>query len=76
MHQADEDLPTLGYVEPYEGESISHYLGCLRRFKANNLCSAYSLGKLAELGANVEISEIALSAIAIRSDLLHEVLPE
>jgi hypothetical protein len=51
MQKVDESLPRLGYVEPYEGESISHYLGRLRRFKANSLPSAYSLGKLARLGA-------------------------
>jgi hypothetical protein len=50
MQKVDESLPRLGYVEPYEGESISHYLGRLRRFKANSLPSAYSLGKLTELG--------------------------
>ena len=49
----DKGLPKLGYVEPYEGESISHYLGRLRRFKANSLPSAYSLGKLAGLGATL-----------------------
>jgi hypothetical protein len=37
MQEVDESLPRLGYVEPYEGESISHYLGRLRRFKANSL---------------------------------------
>jgi hypothetical protein len=51
MQEVDESLLRLGYVEPYEGESISHYLGRLRRFKANSLPSAYSLGKLAALGA-------------------------
>jgi len=50
MQEVDESLLRLGYVEPYEGESISHYLGRLRRFKANSLPSAYSLGKLTELG--------------------------
>ena len=53
MQEVDEGLPRLGYVEPYEGESISHYLGRLRRFKANSLPSAHSLGKLAGLGAIV-----------------------
>jgi len=43
----------LGYVEPYEGESISHYLGRLRRFKANSLPSGYSLGQLIGVGSAV-----------------------
>ncbi|MEP0795112.1 TniQ family protein [Trichocoleus sp. DQ-A3] len=51
MQEVDESLPRLGYIEPYEGESISHYLGRFRRFKANSLPSAHSLGKLAGLGA-------------------------
>jgi len=46
VNQPDEDTPRLGYVEPLEHESISHYLGRLRRFKANSLPSAYSLGQL------------------------------
>ncbi len=53
MQEVDEGLPRLGYVEPYEGESISHYLGRLRRFKANSLPSAHSLAKLAGLGATL-----------------------
>ncbi len=53
MQEVDESLPRLGCVEPYEGESISHYLGRLRRFKANSLPSAYSLGKLVGLGATL-----------------------
>lgn len=51
IHDNHEALPRLGYVEPYEGESISHYLGRLRRFKANSLPSGYSLGKIAGIGA-------------------------
>ncbi len=27
MNEDDEILPKLGYIEPYIGESISHYLG-------------------------------------------------
>jgi hypothetical protein len=46
MSLTDENVPRLGYVEPLEHESISHYLGRLRRFKANSLPSAYSLGQL------------------------------
>lgn len=53
MPEVDEAQLRLGYVEPYEGESISHYLGRLRRFKANSLPSAYSLGHLAGLGATL-----------------------
>ncbi|MBW4421078.1 MAG: TniQ family protein [Myxacorys californica WJT36-NPBG1] len=51
MNQPDENAPRLGYVEPLEHESISHYLGRLRRFKANSLPSAYSLGQAAGIGA-------------------------
>lgn len=47
----DQTLPKLGCVEPYQGESISHYLGRLRRLKANSLPSGYSLGKIAGIGA-------------------------
>ena len=50
MSQPDENLPRLGSVEPLEHESISHYLGRLRRFKANSLPSAYSLGQAAGIG--------------------------
>lgn len=53
MHEVDEDLPRLGYVEPCEGESVSHYLGRLRRFKANSLPSAYSLGNLVKIGGTL-----------------------
>jgi hypothetical protein len=31
MQEVDEGLSRLGYVEPYEGESISHYLAGLKR---------------------------------------------
>ena len=51
IHENHGTLPRLGYVEPYEGESISHYLGRFRRFKANSLPSGYSLGKIAGIGA-------------------------
>lgn len=51
MSQFDENAPRLGYVEPLEHESISHYLGRLRRFKANLLPSAYALGQAAGIGA-------------------------
>jgi hypothetical protein len=48
MNQPEENLARLGYVEPLEHESISHYLGRLRRVKANSLPSAYSLGEIVE----------------------------
>lgn len=51
MSQPDENAPRLGYVEPLEHESISHYLGRLRHFKANYLPSAYALGQAAGIGA-------------------------
>ncbi|MBE9224009.1 TniQ family protein [Phormidium sp. LEGE 05292] len=51
MSQLDEVASRLAFVEPYEGESISHYLGRLRRFKANSLPSAYSLGTLVGIPA-------------------------
>lgn len=51
MSQLDEDMPRLAYVEPLEQESISHYLGRLRRCKANSLPSAYALGQAAGIGA-------------------------
>lgn len=51
MSQLDKDALRLSYVEPLEHESISHYLGRLRRFKANSLPSAYSLGQAAGIGA-------------------------
>ena len=51
MSQPDETVPRLGYVEPLEHESISHYFGRLRRFKANCLPSAYSLGQAAGIDA-------------------------
>ena len=50
MSQLDENLPRLGYVEPLKHESISHYLGRLRRLKANSLPSAYALGQAAGIG--------------------------
>lgn len=40
-----------GYVKPYEGESISHYLGRWRRYEVNSLSSAGSLGKFAGIGS-------------------------
>ncbi len=46
-------LPRLAIVQPYAGESISHFLGRVRRVKANSLLSGYSLGKLAGLGGAV-----------------------
>ncbi|MBD2357010.1 TniQ family protein [Tolypothrix sp. FACHB-123] len=82
-------LPRLGYVEPYQGESISHYLGRLRRFKANSLPSGYSLGKIAGLGAittrweklyfnpfpSLEELEALGKLIGVQGERLYEMLP-
>lgn len=38
-------------VEPYEGESISHFLGRFRREKGNKFSAASGLGEVAGLGA-------------------------
>jgi hypothetical protein len=46
-------MPRLGFVEPLEQESISHYLGRLRRFKANSLPSGHALGQLIGVGSAV-----------------------
>ena len=51
MLETDEDQLRLGYIEAFDGESISHYLGRLRRVKANNLPSAYSLGQLVNVSS-------------------------
>jgi DNA-directed RNA polymerase subunit RPC12/RpoP len=61
-------------VEPLEHESISHYLGRLRRLKANSLRSAYALGQAAGIGGitvrweklyfNPFPTEVELEAIA------------
>jgi hypothetical protein len=40
-----------GYVKPYEGESISHYLGRWRRYEVNSLSSAGGLGRFAGIGS-------------------------
>ena len=89
INEYDEIRPKLGYVEPYEGESISHYLGRLRRFKANSLPSGYSLGKIAGLGAMIsrweklyfnpfptpQELEALSSAVGVNVDRLMEMLP-
>ncbi|MBD2128247.1 TniQ family protein [Microcoleus sp. ZQ-A2] len=41
----------LNRVEPYEGESISHFLGRFRRAKGNKFSAPSGLGKVAGLGA-------------------------
>jgi len=74
MIKINENAPRLGYVEPLEHESISHYFGRLRRFKANSLPSAYFLGQAAGIGAvtvrweklyfNPLPTEVELEAIA------------
>ena len=46
-------LPRLVAVKPYRDESISHFLGRLRRVKGNNLSSGYALGKLIGIGSAV-----------------------
>lgn len=40
-----------GYVKPYQGESISHYLGRWRRYEVNSLSSPGSLGIFAGIGS-------------------------
>jgi len=44
-------MPRLQKVEPLEHESISHYLGRLRRCRGNSLPSAYALGQAAGIGS-------------------------
>ncbi len=89
MSQFDEPLPRLGFVEPLEHESLSHYLGRLRRLKANSLPSASSLGQAAGIGAvtarweklyfNPFPTEMELGAIArligLATGRLQEMLP-
>ena len=41
----------LGYVKPYDGESISHYLGRWRRYEVNSLSSPGGLGNFAGIGS-------------------------
>ncbi|MBN3869524.1 TniQ family protein [Nostoc sp. JL33] len=83
-------LPRLGYVEPYPNESISHYLGRLRRFKANSLPSGYSLGKITGLGAittrweklyfnpfpSLEELKALSKVIGVQVERLYEMLPQ
>ena len=40
-----------GYVKPYEGESISHYLGRWRRSEVNSVSSPGALGRMAGIGS-------------------------
>ena len=89
INKDDEILPRLGFVEPYEGESISHYLGRLRRFKANSLPSGHSLGKIAGIGAvttrweklyfnpfpSREDLEALSKLICVEVDRIYEMLP-
>lgn len=44
-------MPRLQRVEPFDHESISHYLGRLRRCRGNSLPSAYALGQAAGIGS-------------------------
>ena len=46
-----EDELWLTRIEPFEGESISHFLGRFRRAKGNRFSAASGLGKVAGLGA-------------------------
>ena len=47
----DDALFSPGYVEPYEGESISHYLGRWRREEINSVSSPGALGRMAGIGS-------------------------
>ncbi|MEM1368245.1 MAG: TniQ family protein [Cyanobacteria bacterium P01_H01_bin.15] len=49
----EQPKPRLVHVEPLEHESISHYLGRLRRYKGNSLPSACALGQVAGIGGVV-----------------------
>ena len=49
--------PWLFEVQPYEGESLSHYLG---RFRRQNHLTAGGLGQMAEIGA---VSPVGRSSI-------------
>jgi hypothetical protein len=89
INKDNEILPRLGFLEPYEGESISHYLGRLRRFKANSLPSGYSLGKIAGIGAvttrweklyfnpfpNREDLEALSKLLSVEVNRIYEMLP-
>nr|WP_318781172.1 hypothetical protein [Amazonocrinis nigriterrae] len=78
--------PWLFLIEPYEGESLSHFLG---RFRRANHLSASALGSLAGIGAvvarwerfyfNPRPSQKELEAIAsvveVNAQRLGEMLP-
>ncbi len=53
-----------GYVLPYEGESISHYLGRWRRYEVNSLSSPGGLGRFAGIGS---VTPRALGKVPIQS---------
>ena len=76
-------------VEPYEGESISHFLGRFRREKGNKFSAASGLGEVAGLGAVLarwekfyfnpfparqELEALA-AVVEVDADRLREMLP-
>lgn len=50
MKERENEL-WLTKVEPFEGESISHFLGRFRKAKGNRFSAPSGLGKVADLGA-------------------------
>ncbi|PSN15844.1 hypothetical protein C7293_05545 [filamentous cyanobacterium CCT1] len=50
LSELDSLDPWLEYVEPYEGESISHYFGRLRRKEANSISAPTTLSEVAGIG--------------------------
>lgn len=76
-------------VEPYEGESISHFLGRFRRAKGNKFSAPSGLGDVAGLGAvlarwekfyfnpfptHQELEALA-TVVEVEADRLREMLP-
>jgi hypothetical protein len=51
MIEEQETQLWLNRIEPYPGESISHFLGRFRRAKGNKFSAPSGLGKVAGLGA-------------------------
>ena len=90
MSMDSELLPRLVPVQPHENESISHYLGRLRRTRGNNLPSGYALGQLIGVGSAVarwenlyfnpfpegEALEILAVLCRINADILRAMLPQ
>ncbi|XHX77921.1 MAG: TniQ family protein [Stenomitos frigidus ULC029] len=50
MAETDEVSPWIAKVEPYEGESISHYFGRFRRYELNSISAPTGLSVAAGLG--------------------------